>query len=169
MKKFFLCMAVALVAVCASAQTTWNVRAGGGVEFTFDETYYGDGDDSWGTLALAVEANIPFHTTSLFTFSPSLILQIPPMDDVDVYALTIPLHFGYKLPIGDKALFFPKIGPIVGIGIGGYHNYIIGPSAELAIEGRHYVLSLNAYHSLARSSYGRGVGSAILLSLGYKF
>ena len=39
MKKLFLCMVVALMAMGASAQVTWNLKAGLGALFEYNESF----------------------------------------------------------------------------------------------------------------------------------
>lgn len=164
MKKFFLCIVVALAAMGANAQVTWNVRAGGGVLF---ESYHGYLDGVYGSGNVVVQANIPIISTTSLTISPSLNMEFS-----DYVNFNLPLHLGYKIPIAHKTIFFPKIGPMIGIGFETDYSYnpyfLFGPSAELALEIKHFVISLNGYYNAIQSGYYDMVGG-LFATIGYKF
>ena len=164
MKKLFLCMVVALMAMGASAQVTWNLKAGLGALFE-----YNDKVGAYFTENAAVQANIPLMgKTKPLTFSPSL--EIEYMDtEYDSYAnFNLPLHLGYKFYIADAAILFPKIGPMVGVAIGEDADLMVGPSAELAFEIKHLVISLNGYYNAIQNKHF-GVAGGLFANIGYKF
>lgn len=139
MKKVLLALVMAVIVISAKAQTTMNVRAG-----------YGYNTDAEGVTGI-FQVNMPFKTGSRWTFSPSLQLDmaIDPYENKGSQNILIPLFFGYKTPIGDKLLFFPKIGPAVGYDTfseSSAFNY--GPSVELAFEYKHFVVAANGYFSI---------------------
>ncbi|MGN0257962.1 MAG: hypothetical protein ACI4CA_06300 [Bacteroides sp.] len=164
MKKLFICMVLAMMAIGIDAQTTWNVRVGGGyMKTSFYDWYGGDyaTDDAFGAL-LAVEANIPFkNQANRWTFSPSLLLSY---DLGDIFEFVAPLQIGHKVAMTRGSLFFPKFGVAVGAEIGGEETLIVGPSAELAFEIKHFVFAINSYYGLNEPSRFNAFAS-----FGYKF
>lgn len=90
------------------------------------------------------------------------------------------------MQIGDKLLFFPKIGPAVGYDtFSDFSAFNSGPSVELAFEYKHFVVAVNGYYSIkgvgryedsdyndgsytSRASDRPNIYSASL-TLGYKF
>lgn len=143
MKKVLLALVMAVSVISAKAQTTMNVRVGGGINT--------DADGFTGIF----QVNMPFKMGSKWTFSPSLQLDmaIDPYDNKGSQNILIPLLFGYKTPIGDKLLFFPKIGPAVGYDtFSDFSAFNSGPSVELAFEYKHFVVAVNGYYSI------KGVG-----------
>lgn len=165
MKKLFITIIVAFMAMVGYAQTTFNVRIGGGFFQSCYEDYYDDYIESNGGAALAFEANIPLGARiNRFVFSPSLFVVSYLEDGVN---FDIPLHFGYKVSLGNGSLFIPKIGPMVG-----YHTYdengfgdgfAFGPSAELAFEIKHFVIAANGYYDINHECVGA------FCTVGYKF
>lgn len=164
MKKLLFVLAVLLVAMSAKAQVTWNIRAGGGIITSSENDLWSDGDfNVYPCGAIAIQTNIPlFKHTSKFSFSPTFIAAVG-----EEYQISFPLYFGYKIPIGSRKLFFPKIGPMFG-----YENcsetWACGPSAELAFEIKHFILSVNVNVNLVQLDYyGSRVGA--FATIGYKF
>ena len=162
---------MAFMAISAKAQVTWNVRAGGGVFQTeYEEmSYYFDGyynyyweGENVPCAALALQVNIPFKRTSRFTFSPTFMAACSYESRIE-----FPLFFGYKVPIGNRNLFFPKIGPMVGCDVcTGYA--MCGPSLELAFEIKHFIVAANVSVDCVMSDAGSAdVGG--YLTFGYKF
>ena len=164
MKKLFICMVLAMMAIGIDAQTTWNVRVGGGYMETSFETWNGGdycSDGVFGAL-LAVEANIPFKKiANRWTFSPSLLLS---SDLGEIFEIVAPLQIGHKVAMTRGSLFFPKFGVAVGAEIGGAETLIVGPSAELAFEIKHFVFAINSYYGLNEPSR-----ISAFASVGYKF
>ena len=157
MKKLFFCLVMALMAVCANAQVTWNVRAGVGVQ-EFEGDYEKDSHGGW---TVAVESNIPFKTGSSFTFSPSLSFFMGIGEGSENMRITLPLHLGYKIFLSDNLIFFPKVGPA--IAAGNYFEY--GPSLELPFEYKRLVITLQAQELISENHNYLGAA----LTLGYKF
>ena len=178
MKKILFSLVMAFMAISANAQVTWNVRAGGGVFQTEDYiSHYSSWRDSntyhfyiydtyeWDAVpcaALALQVNIPFKRTSRFTFSPTFMAACSNESRIE-----FPLYFGYKVPIGNRNLFFPKIGPMVGCDVcTGYA--MCGPSLELAFEIKHFIVAANVSVDCVMSDAGSAdVGG--YLTFGYKF
>lgn len=158
MKKLFLCLAITLMAIGANAQITWNVRAGGGVNF--NEGY--DGPWTGGSFMFAAETNMPLKKASFYTFSPSLMFQTGEVNPT----MTLPLHFGYKKVMDSGLILFPKVGPVLGLNFGEYGGFIAGPSAELAVEKKCFVAALNGYYAFTEEE---GIRGGVFLSVGYKF
>lgn len=161
MKRFFISVFVILVAVSIKAQTTYNVRVGGGLANVKVHDYEDyDSSDHTAAAAISFQANVPFQRHSPLSFSPTLITAY--VTDFDV-VFTVPLYIGYKKRIGDQKLFFPKIGPMVSFET--YDGrFTVGPSVELAFELKHFVVAINGYMGLLST----GTGGAFL-TMGYKF
>lgn len=157
MKRVFILMVFTIMAIGASAQVTYNVRAGIG-----DMDVISDGLDnsvetifSYGVMA---QANIPFNKYGKFSFSPTVLF----LTDMDYEELYVPLLLGYKIGIGHKKLFFPKIGP--SLVYADYHESLLGITTDLAFELNHLVVGVFGCYSL-NCDYG----SCIFATIGYKF
>ena len=170
MKKILLALVMAASVISAKAQTTMNVRVGFG------------SNTEWESVTGVFQVNMPFETGSKWTFSASLQLDmaIDPNEDTGSKNILFPLLFGYKTLIGNKLLFFPKIGPALGYDtFSDFRAFNYGPSVELAFEYKHFVVAANGYFSikevgrykeseLYRDSMFPNIYSASL-TLGYKF
>ena len=87
MKKYFFILLMVMMAIGANAQTTWNVRVGGGMGLN------ASGDISPAS-AFMLQANIPFERTSKFIVSPTLNTSFIFGDfSADIM---LPVYFGYK-------------------------------------------------------------------------
>ena len=166
-----------LMAVCAHAQVTWNVRAGVGVQEGLVNTWgYNNYDYNTHVGAtLTVESNIPFRKGSSFTFSPSLSVFSHITDDR--FRIMLPLHVGYKIYLSDKLMFCPKLGPTLAYDVNyansaydAYSDYDennkfkIGPSIELPFEYKHFIVALQAQTLFDDKTQ---IGGS--LTFGYKF
>lgn len=157
---------MALTFMSAKGQVTYNLRLGGGVlshvyeDYSFyhyEDIYY---SDIRGGAAIVGQVNIPFTRTSTFTFSPSFALSVGP----DVIHFAFPIHIGKKVFFGDRRIFFPKIG-LVGGSADSNRTGILGPSAELAFELKHFVMAFNYYVGLLNEVGSHGA----FATFGYKF
>lgn len=160
MKKFLIILFLAFcAAVQSNAQMTWNVRAGGGLfSYAYDVDYEYYSEIGFGPM-VSLETNIPFATASQWCISPSIIVA----SDLEHFELSLPIHVGYKIPVGDSGIFIPKVGPFVGY-VDGEENVLFGPSVELAYEHKHFITALNvAFDSV------EAIGPHVFLSIGYKF
>lgn len=158
MKKFLLSLAMAITAIGASAQNTYNVRAGGAVL------------NEYAAFTTMAQANIPLKNVSLWTFSPAVQLAI---NDEDIAAM-LHANMGYRTRIGNNCLFVPKVGVA-----GGYFSlydydeaFLVGPSIDLALELKHFVIGLTGFYSI-NQTLGEGNGDCniplVSLTLGYTF
>ena len=163
MKKFFLFVVLALSAMAAQAQCTWNVRGGLGLRSDFFFFY------SWGTenesvvpgAAIAIQCNIPIGKSHRHTFSPTAFSTL---GGENFSGLGL-LQYGYKIGSGIKGIFYPKIGAAVGGG--SKVDFIVGGSIELAYEYKHFIIASNyipAYTTNADYCF-----HAFGLTIGYKF
>ena len=165
MKKILLSLVMVFLTISAKAQVTWNVRAGGGVFQTEAEVsgYKDRIHVERGCAALALQVNIPlFKRTSNFAFSPSFIAGVGGETRME-----FPLYFGYKVPIGNRSLFFPKLGPMAGYDICA-GCAMCGPSMELAFEIKHFIVATNVSINLMEY-YKEMYDVGAYLTLGYKF
>lgn len=159
MKKVFILMVFTIMAIGASAQVTYNIRAGiGGVNTYTDIVYYHYYGDlemgiSYGVMA---QANIPFYKHGKLSFSPTVLLDLS-----DYKELYVPLLLGYKIGIGHKKLFFPKIGPSL-INTDA-NNAIYGITTDLAFEFNHLVIGVFG------CATAEDEGNCIFATIGYKF
>ena len=94
MKKIILSLALAITAIGADAQNTYNVRAGGAVL------------NDYAAFTTMAQANISLKNVSLWTFSPAVQLAT----DGDGIAAMLHANMGYRTRIGNNCLFAPKVG-----------------------------------------------------------
>lgn len=166
MKKILVTVVAAFMAVVGYAQTTFNVRIGGGAFGASYYDYYYEDSELNGGAAFTFEANIPLGAkTNRLVFSPSLFVV---SDFGDYTNLNIPLHFGYKVPLGHGSLFIPKMGPMIGTHTceehdGTYTELAFGPSTEFAFEIKHFIVAANGYYDVVNSCAG------VFCTVGYKF
>lgn len=137
MKKFLLSLAMAMTAIGASAQNTYNVRAGGAVL------------SDAAAFTTMTQANISLKNVSLWTFSPAVQLAT----DGDDTAAMLHANMGYRTRIGNNCLFVPKVGVA-----GGYfwhdsynETFLVGPSIDLALELKHFVIGLTGFYSINKA------------------
>ena len=178
MKKLFITLFLAVMAIGANAQVTWNVRAGVALA-NVDVKTYGSlrGSDMGVTPALAIGCNIPIGE-SKFTFSPTIISLLAGKADyyysdyeVKFTTINLPLYIGYKMKLSGNRYFVPKIGPYIGYlhTNEDYDHYSndgvrFGPSAELAFELNHFIVALSGSMAIYETCSGQGC-----LTIGYKF
>lgn len=134
MKKFLLSLAMAITAIGASAQNTFNVRAGG----AFLEGY---------PYTIIAQANISLKNVGLWVFSPAVQLAT----EGDNIAAMLHANMGYRIRIGNNCLFAPKVGVA-----GGYFGdtegtILVGPSIDLALELKHFVIGLTGFYSINKA------------------
>lgn len=176
MKKLFITLFLAVMAIGVNAQVTWNVRAGVAVANADVETDWDpEVTDVGVTTALAVGCNIPIKN-SKFTFSPTIISVLGCRGDfwndkVTFTTINMPLYIGYKINMGLAKYFIPKVGPYIGYQLVNesydvYKNNELrfGPSAELAFEVNHFIVALSGSMALHERHSGQGC-----LTVGYKF
>lgn len=137
MKKFLLSLAMAITAIGASAQNTFNVRAGGAVL-----------SDAAVFTTMAQE-NISLNNYGSWTFSPAVQFAT----DGDGITAMFHANMGYRTRIGNNCLFVPKVGVA-----GGYfwhdsynETFLVGPSIDLALELKHFVIGLTGFYSINKA------------------
>lgn len=135
MKKFLLSLAMAITAIGASAQNTFNVRAGGAVL-----------SDAAVFTTMAQE-NISLNNYGSWTFSPAVQFAT----DGDGITAMLHANMGYRTRIGNNCLFVPKVGVA-----GGYFGdtegtILVGPSIDLALELKHFVIGLTGFYSINKA------------------
>lgn len=159
MKKFLLSLAMAITAIGASAQNTYNVRVGGAVL-----------SDAAAFTTMA-QANISLNNYGSWIFSPAVQFAT----DGDDIAAMLHANMGYRTRIGNNCLFAPKVGVA-----GGYFGdtegtILVGPSIDLALELKHFVIGLTGFYSINTTEhhvYNFGCDDNIpmvSLTLGYTF
>lgn len=161
MKKILLSLAMAMTAIGASAQNTYNVRVGGTIM------------DGYTTLTTMAQANISLKNVSLWTFSPAVQFAT----DGDGITAMLHANMGYRTRIGNNCLFVPKVGVA-----GGYfwhdsynETFLVGPSIDLALELKHVVIGVTGFYSINKtvdieSYYDDEYNIPMLsLTLGYTF
>ena len=161
MKKFFLFVVLALSAMAAQAQCTWNVRGGLGLRSGYDWDYeYEYNESVVAGGAIAIQCNIPISKSHRHTFSPTFFSTLGEYSS----GLGL-LQYGYKIGSGIKGIFYPKIG--VALGGGSKVAFIFGGSIELAYEYKHFVMASN--YIPACTGEVTGLFHAFGLTIGYKF
>ena len=171
MKKLFITLILAVMAIGVKAQVTWNVRAGAGYylsqkEYFYSGEYYGSYRDSKNCIApsIALGVNIPFSSISQFTLSPTLIGAL----GGGSAQLALPINVGYKCIIGDNCIFYPKAGPCIGADLGDGFGVFFGPSAELAFEINHFVIAADFYAGVI-NGFDNDAPLGVFATVGYKF
>ncbi len=115
MKKLFSLICVAMFAVTASAQVTWNMKGGFGVA-----TCYGsDTDGLKSHLVGKIGAGLEYPLSSNVSLMPSLEFAwkgTETKDDgdkltVDLYYLQVPVVFAYRINLADAWNTTLKAGP----------------------------------------------------------
>lgn len=136
MKKFLLSLAMAITAIGASAQNTFNVRAGGAVLEGYPYT-------------IIAQANISLKNVGLWVFSPAVQLAT----EGDNTAAMLHANMGYRKRIGNNCLFVPKLGVAGGyFSLAGYNEaFLVGPSIDLALELKHFVIGLTGFYSINKA------------------
>lgn len=168
MKKYLLIFFLACSAAwTAQAQTTFNIRAGGGYGtklYYIDYYDYVYNEGMGGSVSILLQANIGLNRRGTLTFSPTFMYShVLNTDDINKFAF--PLFFGYKIPFANAAIFYPKFGPCVGITRDGdWTEPIVGPAIELAIEKRHFVVAFDYYYSAVEDG-----NNQLAFTVGYKF
>ena len=170
MKKIFLFIVIAFAAIGVNAQkTTYIVKVGGGL---------GDKHFEKGCANVGFEVNFPISTTR-WTFSPSLhgALNLADFAD-DKSAVYMPLAFGYKISLGNRWIFRPTLGPMVGYAFSSNHYdydnaFIAGPVLGLNFESTHFSVGLQGLYSVTKVEHRRYHNdynyTGAYLTLGYKF
>lgn len=154
MKKIFLSLVMAITAIGASAQNTFNVRAGGAVL-----------SDAAAFTTMA-QANISLNDYGSWTFSPAVQIAT----DGDDTAAMLHINMGYRTRIGNNCLFVPKVG-VAGGSLGDSNDgmFLVGPSIDLALELKHFVIGLTGFHSINQNHDGYYNTTILSLTLGYTF
>ena len=159
MKKFLLSLAMAITAIGANAQNTYNVRAG--VAYL----------NEYAAFTTMAQANISLKNVSLWTYSPAVQFAT----DGDCKTAMSHFNMGYRIRIGDNCLFVPKMGIAVGyFSEEGYNQAsLVGPSIDLAFELKRFVIGLTGFYSInqAEEYYENEFYNIPMLSLtlGYTF
>lgn len=148
MKKFLLSLAMAMTAIGASAQNTYNVRVGGAIL------------NEYAAFTTMAQANISLKDVSLWTFSPAVQLAT----NVDDIAIMLHANMGYRKRIGNNCLFVPKVGVAGGYlsEAGNYEKIPVGPSIDLGLELKRFAIGLTGFYSLNQPNHGDNI---IMLSL----
>ncbi len=148
-----------MTAIGANAQNTYNVRAG--VAYL----------NEYAAFTTMAQANISLKNVSLWTFSPAVQFAT----DGDCTTAMSHFNMGYRIRIGDNCLYVPKMGIAVGYFLQeGYHNtYQVGPSIDLALELKRFVIGLTGFYSInkVQEDYEQKFHNIPMLSLtlGYTF
>lgn len=122
MKKVFFLLVMAVAAVSASAQITWNAKAGIGVAHC-----WGDADGLSSHFVGKIGAGIEKPFTSNWSLMPSLELAWKGCKfeggKVDIFYVQVPVLAAYRLNINDSWNTTLKAGPYIGVGVYGKSKY----------------------------------------------
>lgn len=129
MKKLIATLAVALIAVTASAQITWNAKAGIGISSVLMS---GGNEDGKTHLVGKAGAGIEYPLTSNLSLMPSLEFAFKGAawdygegcnETLDIYYMQIPVLFAYRFNLTDRLNLVAKVGPYFAFGLGGKVKY----------------------------------------------
>ena len=130
MKKLMFLLMVAFAAMSASAQITWNAKAGLGVAHC-----WGDADDMSSHFVGKIGAGIETPLTSDWSLMPSLEIAWKGAKEnweeygekgegtIDLLYLQIPVLAAYRLNINDSWNMTLKAGPYFALGVYGNMKY----------------------------------------------
>lgn len=137
MKKILLSLAMAITAIGASAQNTYNVRVGGAIL------------NEYAAFTTMAQANISLNNYGSWTFSPAVQLAT----NADDIAAMLHANMGYRTRIGYNCFFVPQVGVAGGyFSLAGYNEaFLIGPSIDLALELKHFVIGLTGFYSINKA------------------
>lgn len=148
MKKLLI-LALLLGTVAASARSTiWNIRVGGGLQSNYKTYGVGYGDRIIGPapgVEFLLQPNIALGEKKKWVFAPSLQVGIA-CEAEYATQFSMPLLFGYRIKMGNRSMFVPKVGPYVGYCIKP-GNVVAGPMLDLAFEFGRFVMGIDAYYS----------------------
>ncbi len=129
MKRLLSFLVVAIVAIAASAQITWNAKAG----FGFSNCIYSDGDNSdakthfVGKIGLGMEyplsANFSLMPSAEFALKGAKWGAEMEKETVDIYYFQIPVLAAYRFHIADRLNLVAKAGPYFAFGFAGSVDY----------------------------------------------
>lgn len=126
MKKLFSLICVAVFAITASAQITWNVKGGVGLA-----TCYGDVDDMKNHFVGKIGAGIEKPLSSNWSLMPSLELAWKGSEyedgdndeaikeTLDIFYIQMPIVAAYRINLNDSWNLTLKAGPYFAYGISG--------------------------------------------------
>lgn len=130
MKKLLLTAVMALVAFCAQAQVTWNVKAGGGFSF-ITGTAEGGGNKGKMVAKAGIGAEIPLAGN--FMLMPSVEYAMKGMkwesDDHnmlykwELHYAQLPVFAAYRINLGGVANMTAKLGPYFAYAFSGREKY----------------------------------------------
>lgn len=125
MKKLFILVCMALFAGTASAQITWNMKAGAGIAHCIGEDSWEMGNRFVGKIGVGIEK--PF--TSNWSLMPSLeialkgalYLSTSSADDevLSYYYIQVPMLAAYRINLTDKWNLTLKAGPYLACALSG--------------------------------------------------
>lgn len=183
MKKILLLIVMAVATLSASAQITWNAKAGLGVAHC-----WGDANDMSSVFVGKIGAGIEKPFTSNWSFMPSLELALKGASEGEITAhflyAQIPVLAAYRLNLNDDWNMTLKVGPYVGVGLYGsvsgadgdafdYFNRVdFGLDFGLDFEYHRFVFGVEyelGFLNLASNDYASIKNAAFYATVGYKF
>lgn len=151
MKKLLVTLICAVMAIGLNAQNTYNVRLGyGGVNLNVDGKL-----ELHSLITGGFQANFPVKPHSPITFSPALELGYASFAseyDDSYFHIAFPLHLGYKIPMANKCIFYPKAGLKAGYISSTNDSFYIGPSAEVALEIKNFIVAVNGSFPVSKTN-----------------
>lgn len=189
MKKFFLMVMMAVMAITASAQVErgfrMGIRVNGGLS-----NVVADGDKMTVGYGLGWVAEYNFNS-NLFLQSGIGIENIAHKEEaiegtLNAYYGQLPVHIGYRFGLGETSSFFIQAGPTLGVGIfgskiewdrGGETNYFdlaqrfdLGVGGRIGVEFSKFQISVGANYGVLEAFDGVGGHNlSANLGLGYMF
>lgn len=102
----------------------------------------------WWRRKVMKSGNISLNDYGSWTFSPAVQIAT----DGDDTAAMLHINMGYRTRIGNNCLFVPKVG-VAGGSLGDSNDgmFLVGPSIDLALELKHFVIGLTGFYSINKA------------------
>lgn len=134
MKKVLFLLVMAVAAISASAQITWNAKGGVGIAHC-----WGDADGLSSHFVGKIGAGIEKPLTSNWSLMPSLEVAWKGCKfeggKVDIFYVQVPVLAAYRLNLNDSWNMTLKAGPYIGVGVYGNVKADGGGSENLFSNG----------------------------------
>lgn len=155
MKKLILMMVMAITAITASAEVeegfAMGVRADVGMS---NVTEGGSAGFSYGIGWIA-----EYNFSNNFYLQSGVGLQNLAHDSENAFYAQVPIHVGYRFPVGENSIFV-QLGPSIGCGLFGSDSYFeyndrfeFGMSSRVGYEFKSFQISLGGYFGLTGESH----------------
>jgi len=189
MKKLFSLVVVALFAITASAQITWNVKGGVGIA-----TCYGDAEGIKSHFVGKIGAGIEKPFAKNWSIMPSLELawkgaeaesEVDKNEKLDIFYIQVPIVAAYRINMNDSWNITLKAGPYFAYGLSGdakieNESYDVFSDAggakrfdaglDVGVDFEYHRFVFGAEYELGLIEWAEGLkNAAAYVTVGYKF